>query len=252
MDKPGSLFFTRLLLLGLFILLLPPAPVSADVGPKPSMHFTFEYEIDHVDILSGEQIECDDETCANGTPLEELGPQGFSCNDGGCSSLAYGYADFHKLVIVFSDRTRESNVFEKKSFSASYTVTVTENALIVKENESLGNLFKNCMCCPGFLSTVVLETLAASIYLAAFHLPRTALGFVPLASLVTLPLVWFAFPLLQVGSGWVTALSESIAVVSEIVLLYFAAFRQIGLKHVVLLCIIMNAISFCAGLLLQL
>ncbi len=247
-----ALAFPSLFLMVLFILLLPPAPASADVGPKPSMHFSFVYEIDEVAIISGEQIECDEETCADGAPLEELGPQGFNCYEGSCSSLAYGYADYHKLIIVFSDRTRESNVLEKKSFSASYTVTVTEDALIVKERTSLGSLFKSCLCCPGFLSTVVLETLVAGLYLAAFHLPRVALGFVPLASLFTLPLVWFAFPLLPLETGWVTALSEVVAVGLEILFLYLVARRHVSLKHIISLSVLMNAISFSIGLLLHL
>ena len=242
-------FHIHWLLLTLF-LLLPASPVYADVGPKPSMRFTFEYQIDPVEILDGQQIECDDEACLNGEPLEELGPQRFTCSQGECSSLAYGYSDYHKLVIRFSDRTRESNVFTKNAFSAHYRVTVTEDALIVDEKFRLGSLFSNCMCCSGLLTTLGIETVIASLFLVAFQLPRTVLGFVPLASLVTLPLVWFAFPLLPLPAGWVIAASEITAILLEAVLIFFAAARRIPFRRLLLLSLVMNAASFGLGLLL--
>jgi hypothetical protein len=248
-EKGKLLSFIRILFLTGF-LLLSAAPASADIGPKPSMQFKFEYEIPFTPILSGQQIECEDEACSRGQPLEELGPQGFICSENECSSLAYSYSDYHKLVIEFADGVRESNVFTKKAFSAGYTVTVTEDALIVKENFSLGSLFgRNCLCCSGFLTTLGVETLVASMFLAAFQLPRTVLGFVPIASLITLPLVWFAFPLLPLPAGWVIAGSEFAAVLLEAGFIFFAAFRRIPFRQLLLLSLVMNAISFGIGLL---
>lgn len=238
------------LLLAVFFL-IPPMPASADIGPKPSMHFAFEYEIEYTPILRGQQIECDDETCTNSHLLEELGPQHFKCTETECSSLAYGYSEYHKLVIEFADKVRESNVFTKDAFSANYRVTVTEDALIVKEKFSPGSLFdRNCLCCSGFLTTLGIETVIASIFLAAFHLPRTVLGLVPLASLITLPLVWFAFPLLPISSGWVIAASEVSAVLLEAALIFFALFRRISFRQLFSLSLVMNAVSFGIGLLL--
>lgn len=116
----------------------PQLEARADIGPKPTMSFTFEFEGQPVDILSGQQIECDDSTCADGQPLEAIGPQRFTCDTTSCRSLAYGYAQYHKLVIEFADRTRESNVFTKSARSATYTVTVLADSLLVEENPSVG------------------------------------------------------------------------------------------------------------------
>lgn len=246
-DWPFALRWVTLALL----LLLPASPASADIGPKPSMHFEFEYEMPYTPILGGVQIECEDAACTEGQPLEELGPQRFSCNETECSSMAYVYSEYHKLVIEFGDGTRESNIFTSKAFSASYIVTVSEDALFVREKFSLGSLLgKDCMCCSGFLATLGIETIVAGIFLAAFHLPRTVLGFVPLASLITLPLVWFAFPLLPVASGLVMAAAEITAVLLEAAFIFFAAFRRIPFRLVLLLSLVMNAISFGIGLLL--
>ena len=51
-----------------------------------------------------------------------------------CSSIAYGYADYHQLVVTFSDGvTRQSDIFEKNAFHATYRVTVGQVSLHVQE-----------------------------------------------------------------------------------------------------------------------
>ncbi|MBN1875624.1 MAG: hypothetical protein JXA33_15470 [Anaerolineae bacterium] len=121
--------------LGLVCLSLNPCAVRADAGPKPSMEFNIVYETDTVlTIVEGIQFECSDATCADAEALKEAGPQRFTCEAATCSSLAYGYADYHRLSIRFSDGvTRESNVFSKSHFDAVYRVTVRETDLWVEE-----------------------------------------------------------------------------------------------------------------------
>lgn len=105
--KLKKILFSRLCLTIIAaIFLLPTHTALADIGPKPNMEFTFEYETERIPIIEGSQIECDDEECLTGRPLGVIGPQHFSCSDYECSSLAYDYADYHKLVIQFEDRVR--------------------------------------------------------------------------------------------------------------------------------------------------
>lgn len=119
----------------LLLLTLPAGAVSADIGPKPTMTFYFEYETDEsLTIVEGILVQCEDPECLEGHPLENLGPQHFSCNPIDCSSMAYEYAGDNLLVITFSDGvTRMSNQFGKQHFDAVYTVTVYEDALVVVE-----------------------------------------------------------------------------------------------------------------------
>lgn len=130
----------KLLWLFLVILLLPTHIALADTGPKPTMTFTFKGE--PVTIVSGTLYECDQSDCSDATPLQEFGPQRFTCEADGCRSTAYGFAPYHKIEIEFSDgKTRQSNVFETAGFDSEYAVTVNAEDLLVeaKFNLSVGS-----------------------------------------------------------------------------------------------------------------
>ena len=118
-------------------LLYPLAsPVKADMGPKPTMFFEFVpiEGTPNLLVLDGILLECDDAACIQSNPLEDFGPQGFSCFGTTCSASAYSFSDYHRLVLSFSDGvTRESNVFTKKSFEANYNVIIVEIELFAEE-----------------------------------------------------------------------------------------------------------------------
>lgn len=123
-----------LLLAGLLVL-IPLKSARADIGPKPTMSFSFSYEINPaLEISSGSLLECTDENCTDYEPLQQLGPQHFDCSTYSCSSMAYGYSDYHRLVLEFSDgMARQSNVFTKIQFAAEYKVTVYADHMAVAE-----------------------------------------------------------------------------------------------------------------------
>jgi hypothetical protein len=133
-------------LIKLFILLLilqaalPAQAVLADTGPKPTMDFQFKYESteEHPTIVSGILYECQQSDCSDAAPLQELGPQRFTCDAESCHALAYGFAPYHKIEIEFSDgKTRQSNIFETAGFDSSYTVTVRPDDLLVEAQFNL-------------------------------------------------------------------------------------------------------------------
>jgi len=142
--RPGSHclgFVTRLgwLVVSLLALLLSASPATADIGPKPSMDFTFEYQTaSPLSIVEGALLECEDADCRQAAPLETLGPQRFTCSEDSCSSLAYSYSPYHRLSVRFSDGVeRQSNVFSKRAYAASFRVTVRESDLLVDETSSI-------------------------------------------------------------------------------------------------------------------
>ena len=137
--------FLNVTLPSLFILILliclPTNHVDADMGPKPTMDFEFEYEtVEPLEIVEGVLYECDQADCSDAKPLEELGPQGFSCTATSCFSMAYQYSDYHRLAIRFSDgKERESNIFKSNAFSLTYRVIVRENDLSVEKVRGRSN-----------------------------------------------------------------------------------------------------------------
>jgi hypothetical protein len=127
-----------ILLLGLS--LLPAQAARADTGPKPTMEFSFKQEAsgDPLTIVSGILYECDKADCSDASPLKQLGPQGLRCDELGCNALAYGFRDYHKLEIQFSDgKTRQSNIFKTAGFESKYTVTIRPDDLVVEPQFSL-------------------------------------------------------------------------------------------------------------------
>ncbi len=135
---------TKLFLLLFFLQIFLPAHVAlADTGPKPTMEFAFRQELsgETVTITSGILYECEQSDCSDASPLEELGPQRFTCEADSCRALAYGFAPYHKIEIEFSDgKTRQSNIFETAGFDSRYTVTVHPDDLLVEAQFSLNVL----------------------------------------------------------------------------------------------------------------
>jgi hypothetical protein len=147
---------TKLFLLVLSLLAFLPARAAlADIGPKPTMDFQFKQEMTGeppLTITSGILFECDQPDCSDAAPLEEAGPQRFTCEINSCRATAYGFAPYHRIELEFSDgKTRQSNVFETAGFDSKYMVTIRPDGLLVEARFSLG-LFPRTMviliaCC---------------------------------------------------------------------------------------------------------
>lgn len=135
--------WTKLFLLFFALLACLPARAAlADTGPKPTMDFQFQQEMTGeppLTITSGILFECDQPDCNAGVPLEEAGPQQFTCEINSCRATAYGFAPYHRIELEFSDgKTRRSNVFETAGFDSKYTVTIRPDDLLVEARFSLG------------------------------------------------------------------------------------------------------------------
>jgi hypothetical protein len=164
------------LILAFVLLAIVASPASADMGPKPSITFDLIYETETpLEVVEIELFLCDDESCTSGHLLEKkLGPQDIDCESPDrCESLAYGYADYMRLIMTFSDGvTRESDVFEKKHFDATYDVTVGDDSLIVKSTGgrmnpmglAIGGAFAGA-CLVGGLLLGLMVLLALNIFL---------------------------------------------------------------------------------------
>jgi len=135
---------TKLLLLFFPLLIfLSAQTVRADTGPKPTMDFAFKQDAsgEPPTITSGILYECEQSDCSDATPLQQVGPQRFTCEANSCHALAYGFAPYHQIEIAFSDgKTLQSNIFQTAGFESSYSVTIRPGDLLVEAKFSLGFL----------------------------------------------------------------------------------------------------------------
>ncbi len=243
------------LLGGFFLLLFLIRPVYADLGPKPTMYFSLKYEISEDITLEGcEQYQCDKPDCSDAALLERLGPQGTNSLERACQSVSYGYAPYQKLVLKFSDRTRESNVFkaDNSKLDSDYDVIVKEDKLEIGDGDMGASLTINRT--PGyfivaFVITVILELLAAVAYVLVLKLKSKILLSVLFGNILTLPFVWFVFPLLSPRMSWllIILVSEIFAVAVETAIVFLSNRKGIPFIKSLILAILMNAISLIVG-----
>ena len=232
----------------LMLILLPG--VSCDIGPKPSMKFNLVYETHGVpELIDGQHIECGDAGCLDARPLERLGPQGFDCTQYECNSIAYGYSQYHRLVINFSDQQRQSNIFKHNSYIAEFNVRVTDTGLVVEEIPPLKRTVSEGI--PVFLIalllTLILELLVAFIFVSVKKEPQSILVGVLVANIVSLPIVWMVFPYLPFHSLMVILFSEIFAVLFEGYFIFLFTKKTLALVMSLILSLLMNLCSFSIG-----
>lgn len=141
MMRAKQWFFVTILIL--LVAGLPMRRAAADVGPKPTMVFNFVQKFDGeaIEIITGRLYECDQPDCSDARELEDLGPQGLYCEPQTCQALAYGFSDYHRIEVEFTDgKIRKSNVFKTDGFNAVYTVEVREADLLVEGQFVQSNL----------------------------------------------------------------------------------------------------------------
>jgi hypothetical protein len=94
--------------------------------------------------------------------MEDVGPQGLYCEPQSCRAIGYGFSQYHRLEIEFSDGvTRQSNIFETAGFDSKYTVIIRPDDLLVEERFNLfafprtGTVIVACICALVGLSLLV-------------------------------------------------------------------------------------------------
>ncbi len=205
------------------ILILAPAFVSADLGPKPTMLFSLEKELPNAPLVSGELFECSDPSCSDMVVFRQMGPQRFSCNSDesgpGCFSMAYNYQPYHRLSLTFSDKTRTSNIFAlapNNELESRYLVTIGDNDLTVRlasaaeistaaHYNDLPSSFKKIFdsdagpsnpadyiffMVVALLTTVIIELIVVALFKKIKNSVSPRLATILIANLISLPLLW--------------------------------------------------------------
>lgn len=96
--------------------------------------------------------------------------------------------------------------------------------------------------------TICLESLVTVFFIRIKKFPARLIISVILANGISLPIVWYVFPLLLSNSPFLfVLLSELFAVIFEAYFIFFTNRRWILFKQAFVLSVIMNSVSFAAG-----
>ncbi|MFN8383724.1 MAG: hypothetical protein U0V02_17415 [Anaerolineales bacterium] len=191
---------------------IPLTTAVADMGPHPTMDSEFQYNIAPVSMESAKLMFCQDLDCK--TSQEVMGP--FRCDLNSCS-YSYGGNTYYKLVVNYSDKTRESNTFQKTRFHSSFRVIVNQDELQVTEGWS------SLPYDPGSHFLIFLVALAITIpielLVASMIFKTIKQSFYPAiivkANLISLPILWFVFPFIPLNGFTVIFLGEIFAFLFE-------------------------------------
>lgn len=204
-----------LFLLTLLILSGPPPSAAADIGPKPTMSFTWDLsewgaspEIGQVNLY-----ECgDDASCSEPQLVEELGAQRMTCDESGCFAMLYSSGGYWLLEMDVDGNTLISAPFEKTGYDSDFDVNIYPNTiLIVPILSSSPAADNNPQPTPAsrrfdvileslafaLAATLAIELIIAVIYLVRKQHPRRLLVWTVLGNLLTVPLVWLFIPTLS-------------------------------------------------------
>lgn len=128
----------RISVILLFLLFLSTVSVMADMGPKPSMYFYLEFEGDAQQQFV-QLIQLQYNYATDATPADSLhqkthkGPQGLApISLTEWKSVAYGYTQFQKLMVVFKNDTVYSDMFTKEAFNSVYRVKISDTSIQVE------------------------------------------------------------------------------------------------------------------------
>lgn len=238
---------TLTILIILIGILFIPALARADTGPKPTMKFKLVPAIDlMVSVTGGQQIECQDLACLTGKPLVEGGPQRFSCTKDSCSSLAYSYAPYHKLILDVNGKKIESNIFTTKGFNSNYTVNITSDKITVDSaNSSLMVASEDLavQTITALIITLFVELLLLLVIKLIFKLPWKILLACLIANLSSVPVLWLVTGWINISSIWILLAGEIIVVFYEALIYWLFLSKRFSYGKMIALSTVLNTAS---------
>lgn len=236
---------------------------SADIGPKPTMSFNFEasQQLMNDKSIKVIQYECNKADCSDEHVLENVGPQGMRCDSlDDCGSMAYGYADYHRLHVIIGSTELASNIFKTKDFRSTYTVKLSTEGVGVDADINSSptsephNININTLIINTGL-TIFIELFILSVLVLLKQLPRFILLLGLIVNIITVPLLYFTITLFNLSDlKYVIPLELVVVVVEALFYYYLMRKRQLVyynmLLLMLLLSLLLNLVSYLAGLLI--
>lgn len=202
-------------MVGLFLLigfLIPLRSASADIGPKPTFEFVYDFSV----LSSPPEIEgvilylCRDQNCTEKMVLPEVPGQKLKCGPVGCNvSLMMGGVAW-QVEIVLGEKSLVSAPFEKEGFYSIYSLKISEDHLsvILLHAKDRGVPGPGTGSASFVREAYLLNFLNAGLFTLVIELPLAVLIlllsksgiknilWVLLGNLITIPIVWYLLPLI--------------------------------------------------------
>ncbi|MBN2556929.1 MAG: hypothetical protein JXA97_13405 [Anaerolineales bacterium] len=209
-SKSVRLALLTLLFLAL-VLYAPPPDASADIGPKPTMAFSWDLSAWETAPLIGQVnlYACgDDVSCSEPQLVEEMGAQRMTCDESGCFAMLYSSGGYWQLEVQINDGILLSEPFEKIGYDSDYRVVFHPDRMeivhlpppdsIVLES---GRSFESSALAVTLISlglaltaTLAIELIIAAVFIKRKSLPWRLLALTLLGNIITVPIVWLFVP----------------------------------------------------------
>jgi len=264
--------FSFLIIVGALVVFLPKG-VSADLGPKPTVYIDIVYNQHNISdsSFSATMLSCVPQDFAQSESKyeENLIPQlkineydsskncywlpdhlawGGQCTHSSCY-FDYMPPDEFKLAVFIPSINKVfiTNEISRTKFDSHYKAELFSDgsAKISEISETTPVLSSDPIF--SFSITIILELLVSLIFLSARKLPKKILVYVLLANIISLPIIWFLFPLMRLSSLVVGVISEIFAVLFETYFIYLLNKQIISLKQSFTLNILNNLVSLFVG-----
>jgi hypothetical protein len=263
--------FSFLIIFGALVVFLPKG-ASADLGPKPSVDIDVVYNQQSISdtnfsarmlwCLSQDQkqVGMEDKTI----PQLEINEYDSSkscywvparlAGGGQCSnsSCHFGYmppSEFKLAVFIPSiDKVFITNEISRTNFNSRYKAELfSDGSAKISETTPVLSSDKVSSFAKAFPITIILELLVSLIFLSVRKLPKKILTYILLANIISLPIVWFLFPLVKLPILAIIVMSEIFAVLFETYFIYLLNKQIITFKQSLTLNILNNLASLFVG-----
>ena len=268
-----------IIILGIVFVFLPKN-ANADLGPKPTADIDVIYDQQKIPDLSfnAKMLSClPEEAVQRDSKYEENIIQELRINTfdavkkcywfparmawgGQCtnSSCTFGYflPDQFKLAVFVPSLNKVfiTNEISRVNFNSNYRAELfSDGTSKIIETTPIFTSLNIVKFLIAFLITIILELLTSLIFILLYKLTKKILLYVLIVNMVSLPLVWFLFPLLKLSAPTVVIISEIFAVLFEAYFIYIFGRHKISSRQSLALSVINNVISlFVGGLILLL
>ena len=208
-NAPRALF--TLLFLTLLVYIPPPA-ASADIGPKPTMAFSWDLSAWESAPIIGQVnlYTCgDDSSCSEPVLIEEMAAQRMTCDESGCFAMLYSSGGHWQLEVEVDGEILWSEPFEKIGYDSDYRVVFNPGQMEivylpppdVLEFESGRSFGANALAVTlmslglALAATLAVELVIAAVFIKRKSLPWRLLALTLLGNIITVPIVWLFVPI---------------------------------------------------------